>query len=388
VNCGIGAINGKTVCNDGWLSSVPYGDMIECVGYNSSCVSYLEEPQFSTDKRALKNELSILEAEVDRLEFELNSLDYEEFQAVADYEESKRGSGATRGGIKPQIDAIRKEYALKKAIASQAVNVAIYQYNALVRKYNGICRKYTTAEKDGVCIYNFGSGYECRGGFCVERTSSLRIPTTLSKPKVVNKTTQYCQDTYGNYTYGSGDTCKCAKGYDWNSAHTACVAKVCPVYATWSNGTCTCNDGYVLSGKQCITYTADCAKTYGDNVIGSKGPSNNSSCNCSNGYIWNNSKTACIKEVIIPAVEASKTFVPEPILIKQPVVEKIVNEPITEDVIEKSNVKNEVNESASVIETISNADEISEEEKPAVMEPEENKKGFWNKLFDWFRNLF
>jgi len=61
-----------------------------------------------------------------------------------------------------------------------------------------------------------------------------------------------------------------------------------------------CSEGYVFSNNKCITHTEDCINFFGVNVIGTKGDDNNSFCNCEAGYEWNITKTACIKEVIIP----------------------------------------------------------------------------------------
>lgn len=80
------------------------------------------------------------------------------------------------------------------------------------------------------------------------------------------------------------------------------IRSLCSSNATYANGTCICNNGYVGDGVSCITYTQDCINSFGQNVFGVKGNGNNSSCSCNIGYQWNSLKTACVK------MESSKTF--------------------------------------------------------------------------------
>lgn len=61
-----------------------------------------------------------------------------------------------------------------------------------------------------------------------------------------------------------------------------------------SKRTPTCGDGYVVKNNQCLTYTQDCQQAFGNYSYGIKGTNNNSSCYCTNGYQWNNSRTACV----------------------------------------------------------------------------------------------
>ncbi len=112
---------------------------------------------------------------------------------------------------------------------------------------------------------------------------------------------QYCQDKYGVATYGIDKSCYCTQGYEWNSSQTACIASiVCPANSVKVGDSCVCNEGYLMRNGQCITHTEDCRLIYGNNVIGEKGVSQNSSCNCTNGYVWNSTQTACEKFEVQP----------------------------------------------------------------------------------------
>ena len=151
-NCGIGAINNQAVCNDGWLSSVPYNLMEECIGYNSSCTSYLDQAQFISTKTAIKNDLGTLKAEIDKLKADFYSLDNQELQAILDYQQSLVGRGVTTGGAQPIINGIHREYELKKLVVSQQYDSAVNRYDDLVQRFNGICQgKGNCANLSGLC---------------------------------------------------------------------------------------------------------------------------------------------------------------------------------------------------------------------------------------------
>jgi len=67
-------------------------------------------------------------------------------------------------------------------------------------------------------------------------------------------------------------------------------AQSCPVNSYYSNGKCSCNEGYVASGSVCITYSQNCQIKYGQNSYGDK-----QYCHCSAGYEFNSGKTTCLK---------------------------------------------------------------------------------------------
>jgi len=166
-NCGIGHINNRAVCNDGWLSSVPYDDMEECIGYSYSCTLYLSNQQYISQKTVLKQDLEIQKIEIDKLKSDLSNLDYKEAQALIDLQESTIGRGITAGGLQPQINAINREYAQKRLNLSQQIDTTVSLYNDSVKKYNGICRIYTDEEKNNICVQNFGNQQKFNNGFCV-----------------------------------------------------------------------------------------------------------------------------------------------------------------------------------------------------------------------------
>jgi hypothetical protein len=78
------------------------------------------------------------------------------------------------------------------------------------------------------------------------------------------------------------------------------LKSACPSNASYSNGQCFCNEGYVASGNACITYTQNCQNKYGVNSYGDK-----QYCYCSSGYELNSDKTSCVQSLICPA-NASK----------------------------------------------------------------------------------
>ncbi len=72
----------------------------------------------------------------------------------------------------------------------------------------------------------------------------------------------------------------------------------CPLSSSYDSslGKCQCYTGYIMRDNQCITYTEDCKRLYGNNIYGVKGD-NKSDCYCDFGYEWNVSKTACVKTI-------------------------------------------------------------------------------------------
>lgn len=174
-NCSIGSIDGRAVCNDGWLSSVAYSDMEECVGYGSSCRTYLYKDEFNSAKSSLKNQLTMLGSEIDQLKAEINKSYIDENQAILEYEKSLVGRGITRAGAQPGYNEIYRKYDLLRQTLLLTLELKINEYNQLVNQYNGICRKYYDSEKSLICSYNFGSGSSYIGGVC-------SVPTPIKTP--------------------------------------------------------------------------------------------------------------------------------------------------------------------------------------------------------------
>src|SRR5690349_18693529 len=67
VDCAIGPINDQAVCNDGQLSTVLYDQMVECQNFAAACLTYLPDPQYSSQKNVLQNELNSLSYEISQL---------------------------------------------------------------------------------------------------------------------------------------------------------------------------------------------------------------------------------------------------------------------------------------------------------------------------------
>ena len=125
---------------------------------------------------------------------------------------------------------------------------------------------------------------------------------------LIKSNDQICQNNYGldsNWNGTKNDTggliCDCKTGYEWNQERTACIKSInCQENATNINGICTCNYGTLLKNNKCISYTEDCRNIFGENVVGTVGPNNNSSCDCVSGYKWNEQITSCILVPVIP----------------------------------------------------------------------------------------
>jgi len=194
----------------------------------------------------------------------------------------------------------------------------------------------------------------------------------IMKDNVCITINQYCQNLYGANSYGVGKQCYCSTGYEFDSSRNTCVKSViCPLNSTKINNICVCNEGYIMRNNNCITYTEDCIREFGQNVYGTKG-TNNSNCYCNEGYEWNSSRTACVKieskEINIVQVEPSLS------------PEKLTALPQDTN---KEKEENLAGEGKQVQEQ--NQQQVSNEQKP------EQKKPFFMflaSIFDAIKNFF
>lgn len=201
---------------------------------------------------------------------------------------------------------------------------------------------YTTIKCPSNSYESLGS-CKCNSGYIVQSGSCVSVGS-------------YCSGLDYNSEYDSiSGSCKCKSGYlnknnkcisqssycseidsnsKWDSSKSSCVCKTgyvfsnskcisdeksnydlsydllanynntqCPTNSTLNSvdSKCYCNDGYVLRNNNCISYTDDCKLSFGNNVYGTKGTSNNNSyCYCNDGYKWNDDKTNCIENITCP----------------------------------------------------------------------------------------
>jgi len=153
-------------------------------------------------------------------------------------------------------------------------------------------------------------------------------------------------------------------------------AQSCSANSYYSNGQCTCNEGYVANGSVCITYSQSCQLKYGQNSYGDK-----QLCYCSAGYEFNAAKTACVKP------EAPKNQEAPPIKAEQQQQEEQPNQQIQqiqpegkEEVVELKQGKSE---------------EVKAENKNQENKSEQQKKGilasisrFSANVYNAFKNIF
>ena len=176
---------------------------------------------------------------------------------------------------------------------------------------------------------------------------------------------QACQNQYGVNSYGDASNCYCNAGYQWNTSRTGCVAIVCPNNSLLAGSQCFCNNGYIQSGSVCITYTQDCINSFGQNVHGTKGNNNNSSCDCDTGYQWNSQQTACIA---IPALVVSNPV---------PAVSENISTAPAEKTIKQEN-KNQVKPIQNKI----------TDNKKIEVSPVKSNTSFFAKIFNSVKSFF
>lgn len=182
---------------------------------------------------------------------------------------------------------------LKNYYDNDSGNLPSYSYPDTSTSYSNSYTKYITG---GSII---GSTLFCDSGYIKNGDSCKKAPENSSSYGGDNF---YCN--YGYYqngdrclkvpenAYAIGSNLYCNSGYISNG--TQCEA---PTNGQIINSTLFCNDGYIAKNNSCITHTQNCIDTFGPNVYGTKGPSNNSSCGCNDGYEWNITKTACIQKL-------------------------------------------------------------------------------------------
>lgn len=165
----------------------------------------------------------------------------------------------------------------------------------------GIHAGYDSLSEKCECDY----GYKFSGDKCVKEETSGSYSNIDYTALLQN-----LQSSSGKCGVNSHSTtdkkCLCDTGYVWENS------------ADESNLDCvkqTCSDSYILIGGVCITHTKNCENSFGPNVTGVKGDSDNSSCTCNAGYQWDSNKTKCEKipeqEVLGVKINNSNEFVEE-----------------------------------------------------------------------------
>ena len=188
--------------------------------------------------------------------------------------------------------------------------------------------------------------------------------------------TQSCQNKYGANSYGDKDYCYCNVGYEWNSTKTTCIESVkCPLNSTKINNVCICNEGFVLKNGQCITYTQDCQSVFGLYAVGRKGDADNSFCDCEMGYVWNSSKTVCVK-VEDKSIQPTSTS----ITIKS---KEISQKPEIENTEELNTKQN----TSTIISTVSENKDLNNQKEKNTL-PEVKKPSILRRVISFFKSLF
>lgn len=130
-------------------------------------------------------------------------------------------------------------------------------------------------------------GYEYNGISCIKKSY------TYSTSNYDEYNTNSCPE---NSSLSSDGGCYCNIGYKVNETKDACTLISCPSNSTLMGNTCYCNEGFIMNNNICITHTENCIKSFGENVIGTKGDNEESNCYCNSGFTWNTTRTNCISQ--------------------------------------------------------------------------------------------
>ncbi|MDB5266182.1 MAG: hypothetical protein JWM39_895 [Parcubacteria group bacterium] len=110
--------------------------------------------------------------------------------------------------------------------------------------------------------YDGVSSCKCNSGYAIGNSGSC---------VAIN---QVCQSKYGLNSYGSGLSCYCSTGYQWNSSQTSCIAT--PVQSSRVNTT-----AIPPTGTNCSVY-------------GNGAEAHGGLCYCSTGYQWDATVNSCL----------------------------------------------------------------------------------------------
>ena len=152
----------------------------------------------------------------------------------------------------------------------------------------GLMSRYNSLSEKCECM----SGYEFNGSNCAYKKTSYSYPSTYSS--VVSDSCP--ANSHESLT--DPTKCQCDAGFQISQARDACVIippQYCPPNSVLVGQSCICNGGLVYRDNRCVSNTEDCSISFGSNVVGTPGSSNNSNCECAVGYEWNGNKTACNK---------------------------------------------------------------------------------------------
>jgi hypothetical protein len=114
----------------------------------------------------------------------------------------------------------------------------------------------------------------------------------LSESRATEKLIDKCgyKGSIEKYLSGSSGGYYTSPTPSYSPSSSSCVTN-----ASYSNGKCSCDNGYIQSGNTCITYTQSCKAQYGSGAYGDA-----SYCHCSSGYEFNSGQTACVVSLICP----------------------------------------------------------------------------------------
>ncbi len=274
VNCATQSLTGDAVCNDGWVSSVPYSETSEC----SATVSCLTSDEVAQLVQSAEQEYQPI----------IQNLENEEQQAVAEQQQTNQAQTESQA----QQQSLLSQY--------HGVNSAMSQYWS------------DLAAKQQQAISSIEAQYQLSIANVQNELTQLE-----DKDRLQQCTPQ--QQTYLNYV-SSTDTCieqnglnpsclsqplnaslsDCASGNVEQNGMCKSVASICGPnsydYDPTTNN-CICNAGYENSGLSCVPitpYQNPALGTYCQQTFGRGSTVQNGSCACAAGYEMNSGQTQCI----------------------------------------------------------------------------------------------
>jgi len=301
VNCSAGFdSDGSVICNDGWIdSSVGYYSVQEC----NICSSYLYHTgcKNKSDFNLIRDKYGSVFSGM-RIEAENKCL-----AEIQNYE-TKQVKYEQCMDLREEAVRVRSNYMdtkLKQILEQFSTNNTIPKCPSN--------SSYNNTTNNCPC----DTGYIISGNSCVSADNLCKSSIKDSK---YNVTTRKCE-------CGNGFVLKNNQCISYTN--TSPQTPSCPTNSSYTNGQCTCNEGYNYFNGVCMTYGIQCKLTNGgeENMIGSKSSDGKTiNCNCVSGYVWDGKK--CSVYVNPTETQKSEPEIQKTVSSKKP-LDKRVNPSIT-----------------------------------------------------------
>lgn len=261
VNCSAGAAyDGSVICNDGSRdTSVAFSSISSCKASALKCPIYLSPSDYDKQKKSLQDTVNAIQTSNKKLcQDNFNALEALNQQMY----EACTGNQAVSGTQTGDLNLCEKNKAKTAEFDKNNLDVCLHSSDELVAKY-----KTMTACLSPVADKN-ATSYGALGYI---------LPDL--HPAYSGLCSAYGPIAFFNQTDAR---CYCPNAWGWDSTNKYCIPSP------------PCAMGSSRVNDQCVSDTKICMEKYGFNVYSATLPDNSHECRCTEGFVWNSAKTACI----------------------------------------------------------------------------------------------